>query len=227
VPGRPAGLRGLGRGTSVVAGTGEQFPHDLGGAGDGLAGELGLDGPAFTGPGQGRPGRPVQFAVRQVIPHAEPAARPDPPLAAPERAGPLICRGGLQGQPDRGHGPDVRQPGRGGRHGGVTQAAGGQPGPGGPDPRRARAEPGRFGQAKVPPPDGDPAGPLNRDPQDDGELVQLHSVHLGGEHQRIDVASRQRPQRLPLSVTIGHRLATIRPLQSAPSDIAVLVGGPR
>ena len=215
MPGRSAGLGALGRGTAVVAGPGEQFLHDLGGAGDGLAGEFGLDGPAFTGPGQGRPGGPVQLAVWQVIAHPKPAGRPDPPLAAPEHAGPLVGRRGLQGQPDRGHGPDVRQPRQGGRHRSVAQAAGGQPGPAGPDPRRARAEPGRFGEAKVLPPEGDPAGPLNRDPQNHCELVQLYSVHLGGERQRVDVTSRQRRQHLLLSVTIGHRLATLRPCHRA------------
>jgi hypothetical protein len=181
VPRRLAWIGGLGAGTAVVSGPGENFPHDLGRTGDRLVGEFGLDGPAFTGPGQGRPGWPVQFAVRKVIAQAGPDGRPDPPLATPEGACPLVGRGALQGQPDRGHRPDVRQPGQRRRPGGVAQAAGGHPGPGGPDPGRAGAQPGGFGQAEALPPDGDPAGPLNRDPQDGGELIQLHSVHLGGE----------------------------------------------
>ena len=77
MPGRSAGLGGLGRGTAVVAGPGEQFLHDLGGADDGLASEFGLDGPALTGPGQSRPGRPVQLAVWQVVAHPKLAGRPD------------------------------------------------------------------------------------------------------------------------------------------------------
>jgi hypothetical protein len=215
VPGRSAWLGSLGAGTAVVTGASEHFPHDPGRVRHGLTGQFGLDGPAFAGPGQSRLVRPVQFAVRQVITHADPAVRPHPPLAAPARSGAPVRRGVLQRQPDRGDGPDVRQPGRGRRHGGVPQAAGGQPGPGDPDPRRARAEPGRLGQAQVPPPRRDPPGPVHRDPQDDGELVKLDSVHLGGEDQRLDVAPRQRRQRLPLPVAVGHNWGTLRPLRPA------------
>jgi len=39
-------------------------------------------------PGTGRPGWPVQFAVRKVIAQASPDGRPDPPLATPEG----VCR---------------------------------------------------------------------------------------------------------------------------------------
>jgi hypothetical protein len=111
VPRRLTWFGGLGAGAAVVSGPGEQFPHDLGRTGYRLVGEFGLDGPAFTGPGQGRPSRPVQFAVRQVVAQAGPDGRPDPPLATPEGACPLVGRGALQSQPDRGHRPDVRQPG--------------------------------------------------------------------------------------------------------------------
>ena len=211
MPGRSARFGRLGGGTVVVTGARQQFPHGLGRVGDGAAGQFGLDGPALARPGQRRLLRPAQFAVRQVIAQADPAVRPYPPLAAPERPGAPVRRGGLQCQPDRGDGPDVRQPGRGRRHGDVPQAAGGQPGPGRPDPGRTRAEPGRIGQAEVPPPRGDPAGPLHRDPEHDGELVQLHAIHLGGEHQRVDVAPRQCRRRRPVPVTVGHRLATLRP----------------
>jgi hypothetical protein len=48
--------------------------------GDRLVGEFGLDGPAFTGPGQGLPGWPVQFAVRKVITQAP---RPHPHRVMP------------------------------------------------------------------------------------------------------------------------------------------------
>ena len=70
MPRRPAWFGCLGAGTAVVSGPAENFPHDLGRTNDRLVGEFGLDGPAFTGPGQGRAGWPVQFAVRKVIAQA-------------------------------------------------------------------------------------------------------------------------------------------------------------
>jgi hypothetical protein len=169
----------------------------------------------------------VQFAVRKVIAQAGPDGRPDPPLATPEGMCALVGRGALQGQPDRGHRPDVRQPGQRRRPGGVAHPAGSHPGPGGPDPGRPGAQPGGFGQAEALPPDGDPAGPLNRDPQDGGELIQLHSVHFGSEHQRVYVASRQRRQHVSLSVTVGHSLATLRPFRLALPENALLASKQR
>ena len=184
VPRRHSRDPGLGGRAAVVAGPGEDLGHDRRRAAHGLAGEFRLDGPAFAGPRRCRPGdaghgrlsggrpvrvRPVHLPVGQVLAERDPAAHPGPQaaLAAPVRSRGRVPRRGFQRHPDRGDGPQVRQPGQRGRRRPVRQAAGEETGPGQPDPRAARAEAGRVGVTLLPPARREGPRPDLADPQPD------------------------------------------------------------
>ena len=133
----------------------------------------------------------MHLPVWQVLAQPDPAAhpRPQPPLAAPERAG-----GGYPAVASRASRTAVTarmcaSRGSAGAVRGVAQAARGQPGPGQPRPRPARPEPGRLG-VPGPPPEAVMARACGSlDAEHGGQLVELHAVHVGDEQQPRDVPS--------------------------------------
>jgi hypothetical protein len=189
VPLRPAQHRRLRGGAAVVAGPGEQLTHDRGCSRHGFSGQLGLNGPALPGVGEGAAVREMNLPVGYVLAEADPPADPraQPPLAAPVRLGLPVAGRRLQGQPDHGDRADVREPGQRGRHRGVAQPARGQPAPGQPRPGRPGAEPGHVGVAEPPPAGHQPPRAVLAQIQQPGQQVELQPVHLRDEQQPAQV----------------------------------------
>ena len=150
VPRRRPGDPDLGRRAAVVAGPGQDLGHDRRGAATRSCGSVRPRSPSThrPSPARRRAVRPVHLPVRQVLAERRPGCPSGPAAAArcastPPRRGVPGRR--LQGQPDRGHRAQVRQPGQRGRRP-RGRAARRRPGParvsqtqGRPGPSRAES----------------------------------------------------------------------------------------